>query len=96
MRRDRNTFFQESQMYNTNFMPNQMMPQNGNAPYQQGGFNSSYYYGPNISNPNNELENRLLKMERQISQLESRVSKLESNIPNVSTEIDSNNTVYMI
>ena len=94
MRRDRNTFFQESQMYNTNFNPNQMM--NPNMPYQQGGFNSSYYYGPNVNNPNTDLENRFLKIERQISQLESRVSKLESNVPNVSTEIDSNNTVYMI
>ncbi len=95
MRRDRNTFFQESQMYNTNYMPNQMMPPNGNMPYQQGGFNSSYYYGMN-NTPPNELENRFLKMERQISQLESRVSKLENNLTSIPNEIDSNNTVYMI
>lgn len=106
MRRDRNTFFQESQMFNTTNMPNNMMYPNMNMqqpnmnmqqPISQGASSNSYYYGPDI-NPNNTLENKILKMERQIHQLESRVSKLETFSSN--TTIDDNTTtnsnMYMI
>ena len=98
MKKNRNTFFQESsyQSYNPNM--------NG-APYQTA---SNYFYqGPMPNNYNtynssmgnvNDLESRFAKIERQLNRLDYRLSKIESASNVVATdEFDMNNSnMYML
>ena len=89
MRRDRNTFFEQSS-YNSGFFPN---PQY-NMPSIASTSSESYYQGPNVNQYTNDIDSRLAKLERQVNRLESRISKLESN-----TTIDDynpNTNMYMV
>lgn len=100
MKKNRNTFFQESsyQSYNPN------MAMLGGAPYQTA---SNYFYQGNAPLPNNyttgnnvnDIESRLAKIERQLNRLDYRLSKLENNGNTItSDEIENiNNTnMYML
>lgn len=98
MKRDRNTFFADSNMQGVNYMPGNM-----GAPYQMSQASQSFYAGPN-PNANqmsyqesnySELDNRLSKIERQINRLDSRITRLENN----STFLDKDNYsngMYMV
>ena len=95
MRKNRNSFFSESNMAYEGFNPN--MPMN---PYQSGSAYNSFYSGPNPAMNNyqntSEIDSRLAKIERQINRLEHRISKLETT-SSVIDEIDSNTTnMYML
>ena len=93
MRKNRNTFFQES---NTSFTQGMMPP---TMPYQAGTSYNSYYSGPNMGMGNypNDIESRLAKMERQINRLEHRINKLENVTNNTYIDdIDSNSNMYML
>lgn len=96
MRKDRNSFFAETQMYGTGYANPNMMP-NTPYPYQAAQSTNSFYAG--AAPVNNDLESRLAKIERQIHRLESRLSKLETTLPNsyATEDIDvTTNSMYMI
>lgn len=100
MRKNRNSFFAESNMNYSMPNPGGMIPQN--IPYQAGANYSSFYSGPGMNNnpmyaePSN-IENRLAKMERQINRLEHRISKLENlNTTYIDNDIDSSGNMYML
>ena len=94
MKKDRNTFFNESSFQQSygGMMPNYGMP---NTMPMNNGFGSqssqSFYAGPmnmnynpnlGINQPTNDysdLEARLSKLERQINRLDARLNKLETN-----------------
>ena len=96
MKKNRNSFFQESsyQSYNPNM--NSL-----GAPYQTA---SNYFYQgpvPNNYNTNlgpNDIESRIAKIERQLNRIDYRLSKLENVNNVVSTEdFDVNNSnMYML
>lgn len=107
MKKDRNTFFQESQYINNTPFPNQNPNMIPNIPFQM-----NYNYGmgvipPNYTTgiPNNEtnyspdytdLESRLSKLERQINRLDLRLNKLENNSFYSTDDIDNTTNVYMV
>ncbi len=111
MKKDRNTFFQESQVFNQSGFPNMNI---ANAPYTSSYSNNSFYAGPtpnmqvplnyntptyqnqNYNDNYSDLESRLSKIERQINRLDHRLSKLENNTLYSNDEIESNNNVYML
>ena len=100
MKKNRNTFFTESQMAATNMNPNMGMPMSMPG-VQSMQSNMGYYPNQMMPTPlpdsNHELEARLTKMERQIHRLESRINKLEGNNPSVAIDIDEyNSSMYMI
>ena len=95
MKKNRNTFFQESsyQAYN---------PMMGTAPYQTAG---NYFYEGAMPIPNNyntmnmDIESRLSKIERQINRLDYRLSKLENINTTISSEdfdTTTKNNMYML
>lgn len=94
MKKNRNSFFTETNIQ-TGMLPNNMMP-----PIQSA--NSYFYQGPtnpyNYNIQNNDLESRLAKIERQINRIEHRITKLENSINVLSTdEFDNNNNnMYMV
>ena len=100
MKKNRNTFFQESsyQSYNPN------MAMAGGAPYQTA---SNYFYQGAAPMPNNyttsmmpnDIESRISKIERQLNRLDYRISKLEntgSTITNEEFETNNNTNMYML
>jgi hypothetical protein len=110
MKKDRNTFFNES-AYQTSYgaMPSYGMQ--NTMPYN--GFGSqasqSFYSGPmpintgmgmsqntNYNDYSSELESRLAKIERQINRIDARVSKLESKGIITSENFDNTNNMYML
>lgn len=96
MKKNRNTFFQEStyQSYNPMGNPNQVPFESGSNYFYQGP--TPYNYNTNMMP--NDIETRLAKMERQISRLDYRVNKLE-NAKNIVTteEFDvTNSNMYML
>ena len=95
MRKNRNSFFSESNMAYEGYNPNMNMM--SGAPYQTQTAYNSFYSGPNPNlNNSSDLESRLAKIERQINRLDHRISKLESTSSYID-EIDSNNTnMYML
>ena len=92
MLRNRNSFFQEASMSNFNFTPN--FPSYPNAPVNASSASQSFYSGPAINNPMEDIEGRLAKVERQINRLDARISKLESSSKLESIDISSN--MYMV
>lgn len=104
MKKDRNTFFNESsfqQSYGS--MPNFGMPNYS----MNNGFGSqssqSFYTGPmnNTMMPNtndymSDLESRLAKIERQINRLDARISKLESKGVVTTENFDNTTNMYML
>ena len=95
MKKNRNTFFQESnyQSYNPNM--------NMNSPYQAA--SNFFYQGPmpnnyNTNNNGMDIESKLAKIERQINRLDYRVSKLEnmSNIVKTDDFESTNSNMYML
>lgn len=104
MKKDRNSFFNESSYSYGGYIPNNnMMPmQNPNMiPTQTGSFNQSFYSGPGYGTnqgmyDNSDIESRLSKIERQLNRIDSRLTKLE-NTTNVTTENFENTTnMYMV
>ncbi len=103
MKKDRNTFFQESQMYNQGTFPNFNLNNNPNT--FQSYANQGFYAGPNMM-PNmnnnlnnldyNEIDSRLAKIERQINRLDVRLSKLEQTTLYSTDDIDNTTNVYMV
>ncbi len=104
MKKDRNTFFNESGFQSSyGSMPNFGMPQPMNN-----GFGSqasqSFYAGPmpNVLTSNNsndymsDLESRLAKIERQINRLDARISKLESKGVVTTENFDNTTNMYML
>lgn len=112
MKKDRNAFFESSQVTSsfTQPMMQPQMPMNMQQPmmpYQAATNSSSFYAGPNMPNTamntypgtydSNELENKVSRLERQIQKLESRISKLESaTIKQSDDDINITSNMYMI
>lgn len=109
MKKDRNTFFNESGFQQTSYnttMPNFGMPNN----YPMNGYGSqasqSFYAGPvpiNTMMPAqtsndymSDIESRLAKIERQINRLDARISKLESKGVLTTENFDSSTNMYML
>lgn len=98
MKKDRNSFFNESSYSYGNFMPNNNM-----MPVNQASYNQSFYSGPGYPQmPNNttidysDVESRLSKIERTLNRIDSRLTKLETT-SNITTETIENNTnMYMV
>lgn len=85
MKKNRNSFFAESNFQSYN--PYNMNP----VPYQ----------GPvpnNYNMPNNDIESRFAKIERQLNRLDYRLSKLENTNQTYQTEDleSSNSNMYMV
>lgn len=90
MRKNRNSFFTESNMNYSNFQTQ------ANYPYPQNINNMPYQQMPYIDTTDN-IENRLAKIERQINRLNARVNKLESvNTTFLDTDIDTSSNMYML
>lgn len=103
MKKNRNTYFQESSYQSFNPNMNHM----GGAPYQTA---SNYFYqgeAPMPYNYNtykeqgnniNDIESRLSKIERQINRLDYRISKLENGNKIISSDDFENNSnnMYML
>lgn len=99
MKKNRNTFFQESSYQSYN--PNMAL---GGAPYQTA---SNYFYQGAAPMPNNytigngtsDIESRLAKIERQLNRLDYRISKLENSSTTLTSDDFENNTttnMYML
>ena len=98
MRKNRNSFFTESNMNYSNFQAQGAIPQA--MPYANANYNP-YQAQPNIGMPyvdnSDSIENRLAKIERQINRLNARVNKLESlNTTFVDDNIDASGNMYML
>ena len=89
MRKNRNSFFTESNMNYSNFQAQGAIPQA--MPYANANYNP-YQAQPNIGMPyvdnSDSIENRLAKIERQINRLNARINKLES----LNTTLDRKST----
>ena len=92
MRKDRNTFFAESNMYQNNYNP--MMNQNSMAPngpminpapYQASQASQSFYAGPQ---PNQMMAPSFGTEPTNTSNYESRLAKLERQIRRIETRIN--------
>ena len=109
MKKDRNTFFQES-----NFMSqtNYPTPQVANQPFATSSYsNQGFYAGPGVGVPMNyttqmpintnanydysDIESRLSKIERQINRIDARLNKLENSSFYTTDDVDTNN-IYMV
>lgn len=109
MKKDRNTFFNESGFQQTSYnttMPNYGMPIGYpmNSGYGQQS-SQSFYSGPMMNtgmmpNSNNDyvsdIESRLAKIERQINRLDARISKLESKGVLTTENYDNTTNMYML
>ena len=98
MRKNRNSFFTESNMNYSNFQAQGAIPQA--MPYANANYNP-YQAQPNIGMPyvdnSDSIENRLAKIERQINRLNARVNKLESlNTTFIDDNIDASGNMYML
>lgn len=98
MRKNRNSFFTESNMNYSNFQAQGAIPQA--MPYANANYNP-YQAQPNVGMPyvdnSDSIENRLAKIERQINRLNVRVNKLESlNTTFIDDNIDTSGNMYMI
>lgn len=101
MRKNRNSFFTESNM-------NYQMPYNGgmmppNMPYQASTNYNSFYSGPGMNNmggysDSSGIENRIAKIERQINRLDHRLSKLENvnSTTYIDNDFDTSGNMYML
>jgi len=92
MRKNRNSFFTETNTFAQGMMPPTM-------PYQAGTSYNSFYSGPNmgITNMEPNIESRIAKMERQINRLEYRINKLEGTTNNTYVEnFDTTDNMYML
>ena len=96
MRKERNNFFQESNINSGYSFYGQppMMP--GSQMEASSSFYMNQGMNQNIS-PFTDFDSRLSRLERQVNKLESRISKIES-IPknNTTDDIDQINNMYMI
>lgn len=98
MRKNRNSFFTESNMNYSNFQAQGAIPQA--MPYANTNYNP-YQAQPNIGMPyvdnSDSIENRLAKIERQINRLNARINKLESlNTTFLDDNIDTSGNMYML
>lgn len=99
MRKNRNSFFTESNMNYSNFQAQGVIPQA--MPYANTNYNS-YYQAPNAPgmpyvDNTDSIENRLAKIERQINRLNARVNKLESlNTTFLDDNNDTTGNMYML
>ena len=98
MRKNRNSFFTESNMNYSNFQAQGAIPQA--MPYANANYNP-YQAQPNIGMPyvdnSDSIENRLAKIERQINRLNARINKLESlNTTFLDDNIDTSGNRYML
>ena len=98
MRKNRNSFFTESNMNYSNFQAQGAIPQA--MPYANANYNP-YQAQPNVGMPyvdnSDSIENRLAKIERQINRLNARVNKLESlNTTFIADNIDTSGNMYML
>lgn len=98
MRKNRNSFFTESNMNYSNFQAQGAIPQA--MPYANANYNP-YQAQPNIGMPyvdnSDSIENRLAKIERQINRLNARINKLESlNTTLLDDNIDTSGNMYML
>ena len=105
MKKDRNTFFNESGFQQSSF--NSTMPNMGMPGYPQNtGFGTSAsqsFYAGGMPNPlpaqndyMSDLESRLSKIERQINRLDARISKLESKGVLTTENYDNTTNMYML
>lgn len=98
MRKNRNSFFSESNMSYQNYNPNMNM-MGANAPFEASTAYNSFYAGPNPGmnqyTNSSDLESRLAKIERQLNRLDHRISKLEANDYTID-EIDNTTNMYML
>ncbi|MEF2662703.1 MAG: hypothetical protein U0M92_00065 [Bacilli bacterium] len=98
MRKNRNSFFTESNMNYSNFQAQGAIPQA--MPYANANYNP-YQAQPNIGMPyvdnSDSIENRLAKIERQINRLNARINKLENlNTTFLDDNIDTSGNMYML
>ena len=112
MKKDRNSFFNESSYMSTN-IPNQNLGY-PNQPFGTTAYaNQGFYAGPLNNMPlnyntnlnqmptnnlpdYNDIESRLSKIERQLNRLDLRLNKLENNGFYSTDEIDNTTNVYMV
>lgn len=92
MKKDRNTFFEESQVMSQTNFPNPGM-NIANAPFNMGAYaNQSFYAGPmnnpiptnNYNTPMNQLPNNT----NDFSDIESRLSKIERQINRIDARLN--------
>lgn len=92
MKKNRNAFFNESNMNYQGYNP--MV---ANAPYQNANNPYAGQMPMPINNPYSEWEERLAKIERQISRIEHRLSQLENASTKSTDDFESTtNNMYML
>lgn len=106
MKKDRNSFFQETLAYNQSSFPNMNIANNPFAnniyagPTPNNGmplnYNTPIYQNQNYNDNYSDIEARLAKIERQISRLDARISKLENGNLYPNEDMNETNNVYML
>ncbi len=109
MKKDRNTFFNESNFSQSTYVPTPNFGMNANYPmngaYGQSQASQSFYSGPTpmYTNQNtmgsdymSDIESRLAKIERQINRMDARISKLESKGTVTTENFETTNNMYML
>lgn len=93
MRKNRNSFFSES---NVNFQG--YNPMVANMPYQNYNSSNAFYSGNLPLTPDhNEFSERLARVERQINRLEHRLNNLENKTVQSTDDFDSmTNNMYIV
>ena len=104
MKKNRNSFFNESSYSYGGYYPNNMMNPNM-MPSMSSNFSESFYSGPGYPMNNNmnntsidysDIDARLSKIERSINRLDSRLTKLETTSSTKIENIENNNNMYMV
>lgn len=101
VKKDRNSFFNESSYSYGNYYPN--MPMQNMMPNVSSNYQQSFYSGPgypiqtgNSSIDYSDIETRLSKLERSINRLDSRLTKLETTSSTTTENFENTTNMYMV
>ena len=103
MKKDRNSFFNESAYSYNGYMPN--MPMQNMMPQMSSNYQQSFYSGPgyptqfpsgNTSIDYSDIDARLSKLERSINRLDSRITKLETTSGPTTESFENTTNMYMV
>ena len=101
MKKDRNSFFNESSYSYGNYYPNMNMPTmmpNVSSNYQQS-FYSGVGYPTNAGNSSidySDIDARISKLERSINRVDSRLTKLETSSITPTESFENTTNMYMV
>lgn len=102
MKKDRNSFFNESSYSYGGYYPNNNMMNPNMMPSMSSNYQQSFYSGPgypvsgNTSIDNSDIDARLSKIERALNRLDSRITKLETTSGPTTESFENTTNMYMV